>query len=90
MLAGYLAALIPGALTGAKLGVALAARLLAGLIAGQLMTAYTAFVLLRDTSPNSHRLLLVAWLTATVLGALIGVLWTRKAGLRWCIAGKRE
>ena len=74
-----LAALIPGVLTGVKLGVALTARLLAGLVAGQLMATYVAFVLLRDTSPQSHRILFVAWLAATALGAVAGVLWTRKA-----------
>jgi predicted MFS family arabinose efflux permease len=75
LLAVYLAALLAGSLIESRLRLATLLRLLAGVVAGPVVVAYTLFVLVKDSSPDSHRLLMLVWLIATAAGLAAGALW---------------
>ena len=73
LLAVYLTAIAMGTVIGARLRLASLVWLIVGLGAGQVVVAYTAFALLPDDSPGAHRILLVVWLVATMVGAATGL-----------------
>lgn len=75
LLLAYLAAIVAATLLAAKLRIATTLKLLAGMFAGQIIVAYTVFVVLPDSSPESHSVVLAVWLLASALGASAGFVW---------------
>ena len=73
LLAVYLAAIVAGVIVGARVRFASLSKVLAGLCAGQVVAAYVVFAFLPDTSPESHRILLLVWAVATAVGAAVGL-----------------